>query len=167
LPSSIDHSIEHKYRVMFISTPIDEDSFFSPSNKYEAQIVIELIKSLKSQFPDYSIGVITPYRSQIALIKSMLSPDFADITIDTVERYQGSERDIIIYSFAINNMEYLELSQSMNAENSVDRKLNVSLTRAKELLFLVGNTDILSSHPFINHIIKDLQNKGAVITINS
>jgi len=60
-------------------------------------------------------------------------------------------------------MEYLELSQSMNAENSVDRKLNVSLTRARELLFLVGNVDILSSHPFINHIIKDLQKKGAVI----
>ncbi len=60
-------------------------------------------------------------------------------------------------------MEYLELSQSMNAENSVDRKLNVSLTRARELLFLVGNVDILSSHPFINHIINDLQNKGAVI----
>ncbi len=163
LPSSIDHGTEHIDRVMFISTPIDMTSFYSPTNKYEAQIVVELIKSLKSQFPDYSIGVITPYRSQIALIKSMLNPLINDITIDTVERYQGSERDIIVYSFAINNMEYLELSQSMNAENSVDRKLNVSLTRARELLFLVGNVDILSSHPFINHIINDLQNKGAVI----
>ena len=64
-------------------------------------------------------------------------------------------------------MEYLDLSQSMNAENSVDRKLNVSLTRARELLFLVGNVDILSSHPFINHIINDLQNKGAVINIQT
>lgn len=167
LPFSIDHGTEHIDRVMFISTPIDMSSFYSPTNKYEAQIVVELIKSLKSQFANYSIGVITPYRSQIALIKSMLSPLINDITIDTVERYQGSERDIIIYSFAINNMEYLDLSQSMNAENSVDRKLNVSLTRARELLFLVGNVDILSSHPFINHIINDLQNKGAVINIQT
>ena len=157
---------EHIDRVMFISTPIDMSSFYSPTNKYEAQIVVELIKSLKSQFALF-YRVITPYRSQIALIKSMLSPLINDITIDTVERYQGSERDIIIYSFAINNMEYLDLSQSMNAENSVDRKLNVSLTRARELLFLVGNVDILSSHPFINHIINDLQNKGAVINIQT
>lgn len=163
LPANIDHGREHTDRVMFISTPIDIDTISSPTNKYEAQIVVELINSLKEQFANYSIGVITPYRSQIALIKSMLNPLSNDITIDTVERYQGSERDIIIYSFAINNMEYLELSQSMNAENSVDRKLNVSLTRARELLFLVGNVDILSTHPFINHIIKDLQNKGAVI----
>lgn len=163
LPANIDHGREHTDRVMFISTPIDIDTISSPTNKYEAQIVVELINSLKEQFANYSIGVITPYRSQIALIKSMLNLSSNDITIDTVERYQGSERDIIIYSFAINNMEYLELSQSMNAENSVDRKLNVSLTRARELLFLVGNVDILSTHPFINHIIKDLQNKGAVI----
>lgn len=167
LPANIDHGREHNDRVMFISTPIDIDTISSPTNKYEAQIVVELINSLKEQFANYSIGVITPYRSQIALIKSMLNLSSNDITIDTVERYQGSERDIIIYSFAINNMEYLELSQSMNAENSVDRKLNVSLTRARELLFLVGNVDILSSHPFVNHIIKDLQKKDAVITINS
>lgn len=80
-----------------------------------------------------------------------------------MERYQGSERDIIIYSFAINNLEYLELSQSMNYDHSVDRKLNVSLTRARELLFLVGNAAILNSHPFVKQIINDLESRGLVI----
>ncbi|MGB3842479.1 MAG: AAA domain-containing protein, partial [Bacteroidales bacterium] len=119
LPKILKDDREYNERVIFISTPISSE-LSTPTNPYEAKIVIELIKTLRSQFPQYSIGVITPYRSQIALIKSLLDKTINDITIDTVERYQGSERDIIIYSFAINNLEYLELSQSMNYDHSVD-----------------------------------------------
>src|SRR5690606_8403519 len=91
LPKILKDDREYNERVIFISTPISSE-LSTPTNPYEAKIVIELIKTLRSQFPQYSIGVITPYRSQIALIKSLLDKTINDITIDTVERYQGSER---------------------------------------------------------------------------
>ncbi len=65
------------------------------------------------------------------------------ITVDTVERYQGGARDIIIISFCINRANQLDSLVSMSQEG-IDRKLNVALTRAKEQIILIGNKNLLS-----------------------
>jgi DNA replication ATP-dependent helicase Dna2 len=94
-----------------------------------------------------SIGIITPYRAQIALIRKCMEviPDKYSklITVDTVERYQGGARDIIIISFCINRANQLDSLVSMSQEG-IDRKLNVALTRAKEQIILIGNKNLLS-----------------------
>lgn len=105
----LPHQLEHiEAPVRFIPSKQDLESVSGKTNRYEAQIVAGLAKEVylvhEEEFdPNRTLGVITPYRSQIALIRKELQalaiPALSRISIDTVERYQGSERDVIIYSF--------------------------------------------------------------------
>ena len=88
------------------SITVDNDK----ANTGEAQLVAFLLCRLHHLFgPAFdmrrSVGVIVPYRIQIDLIRRCLQqtaiPQLADITIDTVERYQGSQRDVIVYSTTV------------------------------------------------------------------
>lgn len=76
-------------------------------------------------------------------------PELNNISIDTVERYQGSQRDVIIYSFTIQNFSQLNFLTSntfREGEYLIDRKLNVAITRARKQLFLTGNPQILGAN---------------------
>lgn len=143
-------------RMIFLPTPIDEGSPAQKTNQHEAQMVADLVANFQAlythnerAFSSDSIGVITPYRAQIAQIRTALQnralPD-ESITIDTVERYQGGARDIILISLCTNSSFQL-LSLASLSEEGVDRKLNVALTRAREQIILLGNPDILRQNP--------------------
>ncbi|TAK41301.1 MAG: hypothetical protein EPO28_08755, partial [Saprospiraceae bacterium] len=95
-----------------------------------------------------SIGIITPYRAQIALILEVLQKENIDctgITVDTVERYQGSARDIILISLCTNAARQLD-SLISRSDEGVDRKLNVALTRAREQVVILGNESLLAGN---------------------
>ena len=135
-------------------------------NKYEANAVVSIAVAILNVYkannrlfdPQKSLGIITPYRNQIALIKQKLEEtgisELANIMIDTVERFQGSQRDIIIFSFCFNKPYQLKYFTNMNRERTVDRKLNVALTRAREQLFLVGNDLILKQNKIYSNILE-------------
>ena len=106
------------------------------------------------------MGVIVPYRNQIALIRRETERlgigALADITIDTVERYQGSQRDIIIYSFTIQQPAQLDfLTSNCFQEDgiTIDRKLNVAMTRARKQLIMTGNVEILRQNAVFSQLI--------------
>ncbi|MDR0536796.1 MAG: AAA family ATPase [Tannerellaceae bacterium] len=149
---------------------IPAERAWSRSNKNninEARIVASLALSIyelyiKNSIPlesEKSLGIITPYRSQIAMIKKEIYdlniPLLNEITIDTVERYQGSQRDIIIYSFSVNVPNQLEfIANTMEEDGTIiDRKLNVVLTRAKKQIFITGNPDILYHNEIFRRLI--------------
>ncbi len=139
-------------RVLFLPTPIDEGGEAHKTNRHEAKLIRDLTQSFiriyhenNLELNGSSIGIITPYRAQIAQIKKALKEEnlpVEKITIDTVERYQGGSRDIILVSLCTNKLGQLA-SLINKSEEGVDRKLNVALTRARHHLVLVGNPDIL------------------------
>lgn len=118
-------------------------------NVVEARIIASLVKRIATEHPDESIGVIVPYRNQISAIRSLLPEALRNIAIDTVERYQGSQRDHIIYGFTIQKHYQLAfLTSNVFVENGfpIDRKLNVALTRARKHLYIVGNRALLAQN---------------------
>lgn len=142
-------------RIGFIST-ISENNVNWKTNYNEALQIVHLIKEILAwrtqkqlETNEETIGIIAPYRAQIALIKKELAnldKDLVDtISVDTVERYQGSARDIIIFSLCTNNIKQFESLVSYSVEG-VDRKLNVATTRAREQLFIVGNRELLEQN---------------------
>ncbi|MEZ4893685.1 MAG: C-terminal helicase domain-containing protein [Saprospiraceae bacterium] len=102
-------------------------------------------KNGKSWDPEKTLGIITPWRAQIAQISDALAASGLkpnDITIDTVERYQGGARDIILVSTCVHSEWQLSSLVNVSSEG-IDRKLNVALTRARQQLIMMGNPDVL------------------------
>ena len=151
-----------KQRVLYFDVQ-SNDVFNSKTNHAEANAVVNLLQqyvSIKTAdgkvLTDvFSIGIITPFRAQIALIKKLMAQqnipdDF--IMVDTVERYQGGAKDIIIISLAINSSGQMSQIISMS-DDGVDRKLNVALTRAKEQLIILGDQRFLQTNPLYDKLI--------------
>jgi len=95
-------------RLGFIPSKRETGGFSNKSNRLEAQLVARLAAKVYQHYKlefnvNRTLGIITPYRTQIALIRKEISalaiPDLNSVLVDTVERFQGSERDVIIYLF--------------------------------------------------------------------
>ena len=148
-------------RVAFLPSVPETPLQSAKINHSEAQLTARLAAAVYRQYEAsgsgfhsaLTLGVITPYRSQIALIKREIAalgiPVLNDILVDTVERFQGSERDVIIYSFCVNRTYQLKFLANLTEEKGVwiDRKLNVALTRARKQLFMTGVPYLLRQNP--------------------
>jgi DNA replication ATP-dependent helicase Dna2 len=169
IPAGEDDSALEKalrqQRMIFLSTPPDYTNA-QKINRHEAELLAELVGRIKLRYEDEkrdfspkSLGVITPYRAQISQIRAALRQRGIDpdqISIDTVERYQGGARDIIIISLALNSMAQLRSLVSLS-EEGIDRKLNVALTRAREQLIILGNEELLMGNPVYAELMKYCQ----------
>ena len=120
------------------------------------------------------MGVIVPYRNQIATIRKAIDgygiPLLRDITIDTVERYQGSQRQYIVYGFTIQKYYQLKFLTDNVFEDEidgclVDRKLNVAMTRAEEHLIMFGNAALLSNIITFQRLIDFVRSKQGFFRI--
>ncbi len=155
-------------RLAFLNTPVDRESPSRKTNRHEAELLAQLVKHFQSpQFSilnylrestisQFSIGIITPYRAQIAQIQEVMQREGVDcssITIDTVERYQGGARDIILISLCTNAASQMETLVSLS-EEGVDRKLNVALTRAREQVVVLGNEELLLRNEVYRRLIE-------------
>lgn len=157
-------------RVIFLASDSSSSGITSPSDKVnpsEAKIVADLLCRLYRQYgadrfdSAHSVGVIVPYRNQIAMIRREIEvlgiPALMDISIDTVERYQGSQRDVIIYSFTIQHpyqLDFLTANCFESEGKVIDRKLNVAMTRARKQLLMTGNVAVLSQNPLFAELIR-------------
>jgi hypothetical protein len=145
---------------------ISEDTNFSDkTNPAEARIVADLLYRIYRFYgdsfnPDKTVGVIVPYRNQIAMIRQEIEKlklhQLEQISIDTVERYQGSQRDVIIYSFTVSRpyqLDFLTSNCFIEEGRTIDRKLNVAITRARKQLIMTGNATLLCRNAIFKQLI--------------
>ena len=160
------HQIISTHRLaLFHIEPEDIKSTFSKTSFEEAKQTVDLLHSIYQMyktngraFDHNSVGIITPFRAQIVLIEQLIKSlginELEKTTVDTVERYQGGQRAIIILCFSVQSLNRVSQIQSLTTDQLVDRKLNVALTRARQQLFLVGNVKILSKAPHLKELVQ-------------
>jgi DNA replication ATP-dependent helicase Dna2 len=107
------------------------------TNPVEADRVASVVAAFREAgVPAEDIGVIAPFRAQVAEIGRR-----TDVTVDTVDRFQGSSEEVVVVSFVA--------TDALDGPIFEDyRRVNVALTRAKRALVLVGDAPALDSEPF-------------------
>ncbi|KFZ60473.1 putative helicase senataxin, partial [Podiceps cristatus] len=139
----------------------DNDSF---SNPQEVKLVMEIIKTIKEKRKDLGlrrIGIITPYSAQKKKIQEQLDKVFKNNSpgeVDTVDAFQGREKDCIIVTCVRAN----SAKGSIGFLASLQR-LNVTITRARFSLFILGRLKTLMENKDWNELIQDAQKRGAII----
>ena len=112
-------------------------------NKVEAEKAIELAKTILNRNPDWTIGILTPFRSQADYGTSLIGSRFKNneilkskLLFDTAHQLQGDERDAIIISFTLDSDFATNQLNWMQDETGV---FNVSITRARKELHIVSS----------------------------
>lgn len=173
IPVGLPHQLEDSdtvCRLAFYPSVPEKTGTSTKMNHSEARIVADLVARIyedcRTDFDEArTLGIITPYRSQIALIKKEIAalgiPALNRIMVDTVERFQGSERDVIIYSCCINSYFQLKFVSNLTEEDGtlIDRKLNVALTRARKQMFVTGVPKYLKSNPLYESLLNLMEYK--------
>ncbi len=120
----------------------------SPFNKQEADVCVRLVARL---IQDYGLdtdqlGIITPYRGQRNVIRDALETEYA-VDVETVDGFQGRERDVIIYSVVGTDPGSLKFAGDQN-------RFNVAATRPKSKLVVVGNVDRIGAKTEPDNILR-------------
>ncbi len=159
-------------RTKFIETAASADGENPKINRNEAETIAQFVATYSKLCernsiecnPDKEIGIIVPFRNQIAMVTNEIArlgiPHSTNIIIDTVERFQGSQRDIILYGTTISTpsmMEILSVTTTDNKGTLIDRKLNVAVTRARRQMFVFGVPEALQASPLYSALMKEMQ----------
>ena len=177
LPSedALDDLLKEHRMIFLPSRFCKEPNVSDKINANEAEIVVDMLRRIHRFYGDRfdaqkTVGVIVPYRNQIAMVRKGIEklgiPELEKISIDTVERYQGSQRDVIIYSFTIQNIWQLDfLAGNSFVEDGaiIDRKLNVAITRARKQMIMTGNPEILRNNQIFSELIEYVRGKGGYL----
>ena len=136
-------------------------------NEDEARLLIDQIEELIGRIGEsawendkISLGIITPYRAQVDYLNKLadaspvMDPLRHLININTVDAFQGQERDVIAISFVRSN------DKSEVGFLGDIRRTNVAMTRARKKLIMIGDSATLGSHPFYNDLLDYVQNGG-------
>ncbi|KAI8871673.1 P-loop containing nucleoside triphosphate hydrolase protein, partial [Ramicandelaber brevisporus] len=133
-------------------------------NELECEIAVQLVESLCMSFPQIDfcrrIGIITPYRKQRANIANLLISRFghavsAAIDVNTIDGFQGQEKDIIIFSCVRASHEGIGFLKDR-------RRINVALTRARKSLFVLGNAEFLRKDDLWGQLVDDARARNAI-----
>ncbi|MBP3943539.1 AAA family ATPase [Sphingobacteriaceae bacterium WQ 2009] len=115
----------------------------SNTNKAEIEKCLSLGLALRNKYPDASIGITTPFNHQKhQLIKAFAPYPELKIVVDTVHRFQGDEKDIMIFSLVCSEGARSSMTNFIN--HYAKNLINVGVTRAKSALYIVGNKSYCS-----------------------
>jgi superfamily I DNA and/or RNA helicase len=134
-------------------------------NRAEAKLTIDTLQQYFERLgrqrvldERLDVGIISPYRAQVQLLRRLLrknayfKPLRHLISVNTVDGFQGQERDIIVISLVRNNDDgQIGFLRDL-------RRMNVAITRARMKLFILGDSNTMSRHPFYRRLYKYIQN---------
>eukprot|EP01066_Platyproteum_vivax_P002704 Platyproteum_vivax@DN13347_c0_g1_i1.p1 len=147
VPISVFNYIPNDHRVVLVnSTSAESIVGTSKSNLQQADQVVCLLREALEVLPASQIGVLTPYLAQKRNLRKLIQRKFDPVAIDglridTVDGFQGMERELIIFSTVrCNKWKTIGFLGDL-------RRMNVALTRARRAVVVVGNLETLSEHP--------------------
>lgn len=136
-------------------------------NLDEGNLLIQLVEKLVEEVgaetwleEGITMGIIAPYRAHVTHLKKqaeashILEPIYKLVSINTVDAFQGQERDVIAISFVRSN-EKAEVGFLGDI-----RRTNVAMTRARKKLIMIGDSATLGSHPFYVELLEYVQVNG-------
>ncbi len=130
-----------------------EEGSESRYNPEEAGLVLDELKKLLDAGVDpKEIAVIAPYSAQVRVLSSRTP--HPDVEIDSVDGFQGREKDLVIVSLVRSNVE-----GDLGFLNDT-RRMNVAMTRARRKLLVVGDSSTLASIPFYRAFMKYAEDCG-------
>ncbi len=132
------------------------------STSKENPVEAEIVDFITSQILDLGIlqrdiAVISPYDDQVDLLRRLIGME--EIEIDTVDGFQGREKEVVIVSLVRSNSR-----NSIGFLNDI-RRLNVALTRAKRKLIIIGDSSTITSHQTYEHLLEYVRSTGKVISL--
>ena len=136
-------------------------------NKAEAELTLDTLQQYferigKQRITDerIDVGIISPYRAQVQLLRRLImkkeffKPYRRQISVNTVDGFQGQERDVIVISLVRSNDEgQIGFLRDL-------RRMNVAMTRARMKLIIIGNRDTMTRHPFYRRLWKYVKELG-------
>ncbi len=124
---------------VFVLIVHDEAESFQ-SNLVEASIVKAIVQSVPSE----TVGIITPHNAQKGMLKNILAENYANIRVDTVERYQGGEADFIIISSTVSDPDYVRTESEFLLNLN---RINVAISRMKKKIVIIASRSIFEFMP--------------------
>ena len=120
-------------------------------NEIEAEFVIKCYEFLRTSLPKFDknkLGIITPYNGQAVLIRELIkkleNTLFCEVEVNSVDSFQGREKDIVIFSTVRSSYEGIEEEEKPTIGFLKDkRRMNVGLSRARIGLIVIGDVDRL------------------------
>ena len=168
---SITRAIDPLYPMVFLDVRSEHEK--AKISDSEAVTVREVVAGLLARGIDLEdIGIIAPYRAQVANVRRRLFSDDATIgwhalppdtplSVDTVDRFQGGERPVIIMSFATTTTP--EVGSQLREHLTDPNRLNVALTRAQRKLILVGCAPALEGLPVFQRLLTYCRGMNTII----
>jgi superfamily I DNA and/or RNA helicase len=115
------------------------------ANEFEAGLIEEIVRAAVERLrleTRHGIGVVVPHRAQKALLRERL-PELAD-SIDTVERFQGGERELIVVSATVSDRTFAQLESGFLLE---PRRLTVAVSRPMRKLVVIASRSVFGLIP--------------------
>lgn len=139
---SIDETLRSEKALTVITY---DDTKHQQTNDIEASIATELLKTTRQET---TTGIVTPHNAQRALLESKIDMNAGEINsnpdVDTVERFQGGERDLMIVSGTVSDPDYIKQEEKFLL--SLNR-LNVAMSRMKKKLVVIASESIFDHIP--------------------
>ena len=164
-----DDNNELRYKgIVWVDVAGEQKSDTRNVNEAEAEKALSIAIDIARQCPNVSIGIISPFKHQAEEINSRIPAEYEDrIVSDTVHKFQGDEKDVIIYTTVVtdNSPE----TKIRWIDHSVPNLVNVAVTRARMTLYVVGNRQYIKSHSSnklpLGYLVEYTENKASVTNV--